>query len=164
MARLNPKLVMLYAAAIVAAVRNRLYALIAQRQGQGGLARLFKALASSESAHARRFLMYLRGKTGDTEAYLMAYLNFKRSDIAPGYAEMAKFYQKEGMPGKVENFHQFAKVVTAQAHLMERYQGEKEGMQDVIYVCQICGFITAIEPLANCPICNAIQSKFNRFH
>ena len=164
MSKLNPKLVYLYTAATVATVRNRLFALKALRKGQVGLARLLRALESSESAHARRFLMYLRGKTGDSSEYLKGYLSAKQTEIAPGYVEMADFYKNEGMPGKVENFHQFAKVVAAQTYLMSRFQDEKEGMADDIYVCQICGFITAVEPSDNCPICNAIKEKFKRFN
>ena len=158
MSKLNPKLVYLYASAIIAAVRNRLFAAKALRQGQPGLARLLSALESSESAHARRFLMYLRGKAGDIEAYLAAYLSDKKLEIAPGYAEMAELYKKKGMPGKVANFHQFAKVVAAQTHLMGRYQAEKEALDGDIYVCQICGFITAVEPPGTDP------SRFGRLH
>jgi rubrerythrin len=153
----------LYTSAIVAAVRNRLYAIKASRKGQPGLARLLKALESSESAHARRFLMYLRGKTGLCEEYLAAYLRTKQSETIPGYTEMAEHYKQAGMPGKVENFHQFAKVVAAQTYLMGRYQDEKEGMTGEVHVCQICGFITAVEPPGNCPICNAVNSKFKHF-
>lgn len=161
--KLNPKLAYVYAAAKVATIRNRLQAQKALRKGQPALARLFAALESSESAHMRRFLMYLRGKVGDSDTYLDAYLDAKRDEIAPLYAEMATYYEAAGLKGKVENFLQFEKVVKAQTNLIVRFRKENADRSDHVYVCQVCGFITTIKPSANCPVCNAVKERFERF-
>jgi rubrerythrin len=163
MSKLNPKLAYLYTSAKVAAIRNRLHAQRALRKGQPALARLFAALESSESAQMRRFLMYLRGKVGDSDTYLNAYLDAKRDEIAPLYAEMVTYYETAGLKGKVENFLQFEKVVRAQTHLIGRFQKENADRSGDVYVCQVCGFITTIKPSANCPVCNAVKEKFERF-
>jgi rubrerythrin len=52
-------------------------------------------------------------------------------------------------------------VVAAQTR---RYQAEKETMADDVYVCQICGFMTAFMPSANCPVCNVVKETFKRFN
>ena len=163
MPTLNPKLVYLYTAAVVAAVRNRLHSQKALRKGKTGLSRLLKALESSESAHGRRFLMYLRGKTTDSETFLEDYLASKQTDIGPAYAEMIRFYEQAGSKGKAENFQQFKKVAAAQANLIKRYQDHKEDLPAEIYVCQICGFVTTVQLKAKCPVCHAVKEKFNRF-
>ena len=159
---LNQNLAYLFTAATVAGIRNRLHSKRASRNGKPVLARLLNALASSESAHARRFLMYLRGKTSDSETFLSSYRESKEKEIAPLYGRMAEQYKKEGQAGKVENLRQFERVLSAQARLIARYQSEAEAMSGV-YTCQICGFVTTEKPAANCPVCNAVKEKFDCF-
>lgn len=160
---LNLNLVYLYTAAVVATARNRLYAKKALRRGKPALARLLNALASSESAHARRFLMYLRGKTSESDAYLTEYRLNKETEIAPGYTAMARHYEQTGKKGKAKNFREFERVVAAQTNLIAHYQAECEDISGEVYVCQVCGFATTVHPSGNCPICNAVQDKFDRF-
>lgn len=160
---LNQNLVYLFAAATVAGIRNRLHSKKAMRSGKPILAGLLEALEASESAHARRFLMYLRGKTSDSETFLKNYLNSKEKEVAPLYVEMARQYTADEQLGKAENFGQFERVAAAQARLIARYLSESEEMPPVVYVCGICGFVTNEKPSANCPICNAVEEKFDRF-
>jgi len=160
---LNLNLVYLYAAAMVATVRNRSHAKKALREGKPILARLLNALESSESAHARRFLMYLRGKTSESDDFLKEYRKSKETEIAPGYTAMAHYYEQTGKIGKAKNFHEFERVVAAQANLIARYQAENEDMPGGVYVCQVCGFVTTVQPTVNCPVCNAVNDKFDRF-
>lgn len=160
---LDQALAYLFTAASVAGIRNRLHAQKAVRDGKPVLARLFKALASSESAHVRRFAMYLRGKSGDSETFLSHYRESKEKEMTPLYAQLARQYAADQQAGKAENLHQFARVLAAQAALIARYQSETEGMPPDVYTCQICGFVTTVRPTANCPICNAVRKKFERF-
>lgn len=160
---LNQNLVYLFAASTVAGIRNRLHSKKAMRAGKPVLSRLLEALAFSESAHTRRFLMYLRGKASDSETFLKDYLESKEKEMAPLYAEMTRQYTADGQKGKAENLRQFERVIAAQAELIARYQSENESMPLEGYVCRICGFVTNAEPSANCPICNAVKEKFDRF-
>ncbi len=160
---LNRNLVYLFAAATVAGIRNRLHAKKAVRAGKLDLAGLLDALEASESAHTRRFLMYLRGKTSDTDTYLEDYQASKINDIAPRYADMAAQYAQDGQAGKAENLNQFKSVVTAQAQLLARYRNPDEALPKAVYTCRICGFVTTAKQEANCPVCNAVKEKFDRF-
>jgi len=159
----NQTLSYLFTAATVAGIRNRLHSKKALRAGKPVLARLLNALESSESAHARRFLMYLRGKTSGSETFLSNYRESKEKEIAPLYSRMAQQYEERGQAGKVENLHQFERVLAAQARLIARYQSENEAMPPEVYACQICGFVTSEKPVANCPVCNAVKEKFDCF-
>ncbi|MCP3954973.1 MAG: hypothetical protein GY697_22535 [Desulfobacterales bacterium] len=49
------------------------------------------------------------------------------------------------------------------AGLIARYQSETEKMPPDVYTCRICGFVTTEKPAANCPVCNAVKEKFDRF-
>jgi rubrerythrin len=160
---LNQTLAYLFTAATVAGIRNRLHAKIAVRSGKPVLARMLAALESSESAHVRRFSMYLRGKTSDSETFLSNYRESKEKEIAPLYGRMAQQYEEEGLAGKAENLRQFERVLAAQARLIARYQSETEAMPPEVYTCRICGFVTTEKPVANCPVCNAVKEKFDRF-
>jgi rubrerythrin len=160
---LNKTLAYLFTAATVAGIRNRLHAKKAVRAGKPVLAELLAALASSESAHIRRFAMYLRGKTSGSDAFLAAYRKSKLEELVPLYAAMAAQYKEEGETGKAENLRQFAQVLAAQAEMIAHYQSESEAMAPDVYVCQICGFVTTTKPTANCPVCNAVREKFDHF-
>jgi len=160
---LNQTLAYLFTAATVAGIRNRLQSKKAARSGNPALARLLNALESSESAHVRRFSMYLRGKSSDSETFLSNYRESKVKEIAPLYDRMAQQYEEEGQAGKAENLRQFKRVLAAQAQLIARYQSEAETMPPEVYACQICGFVTTEKPVANCPICNAVKEKFDCF-
>jgi rubrerythrin len=153
----------LFAAATVAGIRNRLHSKRATRTGKPALSGLLNALESSESAHTRRFLMYLRGKTGDSETFLKQYRESKLKEIVPLYARMAQQYEADGQAGKAENLRQFERVLIAQAELIARYQSEAEAMPPAVYACRICGFVTTDKPVANCPVCNAVKEKLDRF-
>jgi rubrerythrin len=153
----------LFTAAKVAGIRNRLYSKKASRDGNPVLAGLLKALESSESAHVRRFLMYLRGKTSDSETFLDRYRESKLKEIAPLYARMAQQYDADGQAGKAENLRQFERVLAAQAKLIARFQAAAETMPPDVYTCRICGFVTTDKPAANCPVCNAVKEKFDCF-
>jgi len=162
-ASINKILAYLFTAATVAGIRNRLHGAKAVRAGKTSLVRLLTALESSESAHIRRFSMYLRGKTSDSDTYLAAYRENKVKELAPLYLELAARYAQAGEAGKAENLRQFEKVLAAQADLIARYQAEAEAMTTDVYVCQICGFVTTRQPTTNCPVCNAVPKKFARF-
>lgn len=160
---INATLAYLFTRATVAGIRNRLHAAKALRAGQPALVRLLTALESSESAHIRRFSMYLRGKTSDSGAYLEDYRQSKETELPPLYLELASQYEQSGEAGKAENLRQFSRVLSAQADLIARYQSESEAMTTDVYVCQICGFVVTEQPTANCPVCNAVPKKFARF-
>ena len=159
----NQTLSKIYTAAKVAVIRNRLYAKKAARAGKPVLVNMLQSLESSESAHVRRFAMYLRGKTSGIDSFLRDYREGKAVELTRLYTELAAQYAAEGQAGKAENLHQFQKVLAAQAALIAAYQGQAENMPPDVYVCQICGFITTARPTANCPVCNAVIEKFTRF-
>ena len=56
-----------FAAESKASVRNAAFALKAEKEDFQPVANLFKAVAESESVHANRFLLLMRGKIGSTE-------------------------------------------------------------------------------------------------
>ncbi len=160
---INKTLSYLFTSATVAGIRNRLHAAKAARAEQPALVRLLTALESSESAHVRRFSMYLRGKTSDSDTFLAAYRDSKENELARLYTDLAAQYAQAGEAGKAENLRQFKQVLAAQADLIAHYQSESEAMTTDVYVCQICGFVATELPPGNCPVCNAVPKKFTRF-
>jgi len=105
---INATLAYLFTRATVAGIRNRLHAAKAVRAGKPALVRLLAALESSESAHVRRFSMYLRGKTSDIEPFLADYRQSKETELPPLYIELAAQYEQAGEAGKAENLRQFS--------------------------------------------------------
>ncbi len=161
-AKIKIQLTHLFTVAKTFNIRDRLYAKRAQRQSRTRLARLMLALASSEAVHARRLLMYLRGKLVNSDAYLQAYLETKQA-VLTVYQHLALAMRTEQKKSKAENFHQFTQVVRRQIQLLETYRNRRNRLDAALYVCQVCGFIQSAAAPLNCPVCNAIQSKFQKF-
>ena len=66
-----------FAAESKASLRNEAFALKAEKEEYINAAKLFKAVADSESVHANRFLLLMRGKIGSTEETVAVIMKFK---------------------------------------------------------------------------------------
>ncbi|MDJ0912564.1 MAG: hypothetical protein QNI95_03285 [Desulfobacterales bacterium] len=158
--KIDTILALLFAAASTAVARNNLHAKKSDRNDQPAQSDLLQALASSEAVHARRFLMYLRGKLSETQDHMHAYFTEMREYIRPQYKALQEAYSDRQVTTKTENMHQFLKVVDTRLHFLEKYLRQGDNTFRDLFVCQICGHITQHEAPQNCPVCNAIQIKF----
>lgn len=136
-----------------AAARSQAYALKAVQEGRSQEAKFFRAGAQAQSVAARRLLLILRGKIGNTE-----------QNLAEGFAEelpqRLKSYEEyisraEGPA--VSAFKQALETGRRQAELHARL---REGRADDYQVCTICGCLVAGEPPQRCPVCGALREKF----
>lgn len=150
-----------FAAESKASARNSAFAQKADAEGYEQIGRLFRAVAEAEAVHARRFLMYLRGKIGTTEENLETAFS---NEIKANSEEYPKLIQE----AEEENRGSLIKAL-AQARDVEDRHAElyKKAMTDMLsetktgyHVCQVCGYVAENKPSETCPICGAIKSKF----
>ena len=151
-----------FAAESKASLRNSAFALKAQKDEYMNAAKLFRAVADSESVHANRFLLLMRGKIGSTEENLKSAFENEIKANADEYPQLIKDAEEEGANSAV------MKALIQTRDVEERHARLYKSMiNDMIedkttdyYVCQICGYIAENKIPENCPVCGAVSSRF----
>lgn len=151
-----------FAAESKASLRNEAFAMKAEKEEYNQAARLFRAVADSESVHANRFLLLMRGKIGSTEENLNAAFENEIKANADEYPQLIKDAEEEGESKAVmKALTQTRDVEERHAQLYKSMMNDMmEGRDTDYYVCQICGYICENEIPETCPICGAVQSRF----
>lgn len=151
-----------FAAESKASLRNAAFALKAEKEEYKSAANLFKAVADSESVHANRFLLLMRGKIGSTEENLKTAFENEIKANADEYPHLIKDAEEEGANNAVmKALTQTRDVEERHAQLYKSMINDMlEGRETDYFVCQICGYITENEIPDNCPICGAVSSRF----
>ena len=151
-----------FAAESKASLRNAAFALKAEKEEYTNAARLFKAVADSESVHANRFLLLMRGKIGTTEENLKTAFENEIKATASEYPQLILDAEEENANNAVmKAFTQTRDVEERHAMLYKSMINDMlEGRETDYYVCQICGYIAKNEIPENCPVCGAVKSRF----
>ncbi len=146
-----------------ASARDAAFAQKADHEANPLLARLFRALAESESVHARRVLLLLRGKIGGSRENLESALLRNQRAAEQEYSTMIREAEEEEMKTARMVFSQSREVEPLQAALLEKALAENLTAPDEdYYICQVCGYISESRAPETCPICGAIPGKFKR--
>ena len=139
---------------------NKLYAAKVKREGNVLLSKLLHSISRSEKIHARRSLMYIRGKLGNPTDYLDHLLQNKHEDVSVKYPKISQLSIDSGMKKASEAFDQFSEVTKSHLKLLKEALEESVDKSTKYYVCQVCGYIAADGIPPKCPVCNAVQEKF----
>ena len=139
---------------------NQLYAAKAKRDGNVLLSKLLYSISRSEKIHARRSLMYIRGKFVDPTEYLKHLLHDKYENVTVNYPKISQLSFDSGKKKASEAFDQFSEVTKIHLKLLNEALKKSADESTTYYVCQICGYIAVDEIPLKCPVCNAIQEKF----
>jgi rubrerythrin len=137
----------------------------AEKEGQPGISRLFRATAEAETVHARNHLE-VTGEIGSTAANLKAAIsgeNYEFSEMYPGFIEQAK---SEG-DKRAETSFVFANKVEQIHHnlfqkTLETLEAGQKIKDEPYFVCQRCGYTVAGVAPDICPVCGAPRSKFKQ--
>jgi rubrerythrin len=157
---IDPEMAQAYAASAKSSVLNRLYAARLKRDGRMLHSRLLRSISRSDHIQARRMLMYIRGKLGDTFEYLEEMSARKHRNATQHYPQLAERLNKEDKKKAAEAFEQFGEVAGVHEDLLNDVLTARVDDSTNYHVCQICGYIAVNDPPLNCPVCNAVQEKF----
>lgn len=147
---------------------NRRYLFFAEKadeEGNGQIARLFRAAAEAETIHARNHLKVMQG-IESTKGNLSAAIggeNHEFTEMYPGFIKQAETEGEEkarhsfDMANKVERVHH--SLFQAALSMLEKGQA----MEDKpFYVCQYCGNTVEGEAPEKCPVCGAPRRMFRQ--
>ncbi|OFW56498.1 MAG: rubrerythrin [Candidatus Solincola sediminis] len=144
-----------------AAVRLKAFARKAEDEDYPGVARLFRAIAESESVHAYNNLRLL-GVINDTEANLEESLSREEKIAQVSYDGFIADAESEDDKAAATMFGYARDVEERHAKL---YEGALQHMvADEVpnyYVCSVCGYVADGVIPEKCPICGAPETAFS---
>lgn len=145
---------------------NRKYLFFAEKaeeEGHKQIARLFRAAADAETAHARNHLKALQGikPTKDNLLVAIGGEHYEFTKMYPGFIEQA---ESEGEKKARDSFALANKVERIHHGLYQAALSKLEKGQTIdekpFYVCQYCGNTVEGEAPEKCPICGAPKRMF----
>ncbi|MFC2056706.1 rubrerythrin family protein [Chloroflexota bacterium] len=145
---------------------NRKYLFFAEKaeeEGQKYIARLFRAAADAETAHARNHLKVMNG-IGSTKENLLAGIHGENHEFTEMYPSFIKQADSDGEKKASNSFDSANKVEQIHHTLYEAVLKKLEKGEELeltsIYVCQYCGNTVEGEAPDRCPICGRPHNMF----
>jgi len=147
---------------------NRKYLFFAEKADEAGnrqIARLFRAAAEAETAHARNHLKVLGEIKSDKENLEAAVggENYEFTEMYPDFIEQAN---KENNQAAANSFDLANKVEQIHHGLfreaLSKLESGKSFKDAPYYVCQVCGNTVEGDAPERCPVCGAPRSKFKK--
>lgn len=145
---------------------NRRYLFFADKADEEGhkqVARLFRAAADAETAHARNHFNVLQG-VKSTRENLQAAIGGEDYEFTVMYPGFIKQAEAEGA-GKAKDSFNLANQVEEIHHglfgtILSKVEKGETIEEKPIYVCQYCGNTVEGEAPEKCPICGAPKKMF----
>jgi len=155
-----------FAGESMAHMKYLIFAEVAEKEGYPNIARLFKANAFAEFAHAKnhaRNLGYIKQTDGNLETGINGE-TFEVDEMYPAYLSMAVLQKEKGAELAI-NYALAAEKIHAQFYKQAQenvQKGEDMKIED-IYICPVCGYSHIGAPPEKCPVCNQPKNKFRKF-
>ncbi len=147
-------------------VKYLLFAERAEREGLGGVARLFRAAAFAEQTHAGTHLRTLGGigKTAENLRGAIAGETHEVEEMYPAFKAVAEL-QQETAALRADEWALAAEQVHMDLYCRALAAVEAGGDAQLpeVYVCPYCGWTGAGEPPDECPLCKTKKEKFVKF-
>lgn len=147
-------------------VKYTIFADKAEQEGYPEVARLFRAIAHAELAHATNHLRELGG-IGDTESNLLtAYEgeNYENTEMYPAFYAVAKEQNEKGALRAIRYALEAEKIhETMYIEARESVLAGKDLPSEAVFVCPVCGHTVIGEAPDKCPVCGARKDKYVQF-
>ena len=132
----------------------------AEQEGFEQAARLFRALAASETAHANIHLKQI-GSVCSTRENITYARDLETSVAKEMYPQMLEEAVKEGNKQAAQGFEFIKNVEKGHVALCQKALNNLENEKvEEYYVCRHCGNVVEKMPPDSCPICNSAKSMY----
>ena len=146
-----------------AALRLKIFAEKADKEGYSQIAKLFRVIAASEEIHGARALKTLRD-IGSTEENLAASFESEETVAQVAYDQFIKDALEADDKASALYFTQSRDVEEIHAKLYKEALNSMASDQDTAYfLCGVCGYVAEGSVPDNCPVCQAPKDKFFAF-
>ncbi len=138
------------------AIRKYLaFAKRAQEEGFRQVAKLFRAMAESETAHANNYLKII-GDVHSTQENIKYARDLEAHVSTEMYPQMVEEAEREGNKQVSQSFQYIKDVEKGHVNLCQKALDNLGKSEDVDYfVCQICGNILEKIKPDKCPVCTS---------
>jgi len=138
----------------------------AEKEGYANVARLFRAIAYAEQAHATNHYKELGG-INTSAKNLQAAIDgetYEVDEMYPAYRVVAELEEEKGAV-RSTSWALEAEKIHAQMYKEAKEAVEKGVNPELgaIYICQVCGHTVEGEPPERCPVCGAKRRKYVKF-
>jgi len=163
MTELNRALYEAYVGEAKAALRLKVFADKAEKEGYAQIAKLFRVIAFSEEIHGTRALKLLK-EVKSTEENLAASFESEQKVAGVSYDNFIKLAEKEGNKAAVLHFSQSRDVEEVHAKLYKEAMNHlMEARETTYFVCKVCGYVSDGVLPDECPFCGAKKEQFAHF-
>ncbi|MBP8979946.1 MAG: rubrerythrin family protein [Syntrophobacterales bacterium] len=163
MTELNRALYEAYVGEAKAALRLKVFADKAEKEGYAQIAKLFRVIAFSEEIHGTRALKLLK-EVKSTEENLAASFESEQKVAGVAYDNFIKLAEKEGNKAAVLHFSQSRDVEEVHAKLYKEAMNHLlEARETTYFVCKVCGYVSDGVLPDECPFCGAKKEQFVHF-
>ena len=136
------------------------YAAKADKEDLPQIAHLFRAVAASESVHARRHFRLLEA-VKDTQSNMEYAFQQENAVNGDHYPRMLQDAEEEGEKAAAIVFSQAKDVEGIHAKLYRKaLEHLTEAEFTEYYICEVCGYVSEKIIPDKCPVCNAPKEKF----
>lgn len=143
-----------------AALRLKVYAEKAEQEGYTQMAKLFRAISSSEEVHGSRSLRMLK-EIKSTEENLAASFESESKVAGVAYEEFIRLAGEFEDVSAQTIFSQSKDVEDIHAKLYKEAMNHlMEERETTYYLCEICGYVSDGSLPNQCPVCGAPKEKF----
>ena len=161
--RLKEAFYRVYEGEAKAALRLKLFANKAEKEGFPQIARLFRVIGYSEEIHGERAFRMLR-EIKDTETNLKESFGSETRIAGVAYDHFVKLATEAGDNAAATIFSHSKDVEDVHANLYKKAMNHlMEEQETTYYVCKLCGYVAdGIWPDV-CPVCSAPRDQFVEF-
>ncbi len=146
-----------------AALRLKIFAKKAEKEGYVQVAKLFRAIAFSEEIHGERALRVLR-EIGSTEDNLQESFESETHVAQVAYENFIQLALERAENEAAEHFTQSRDVEEGHAKLYKSALNDlMEDRTTTYYICSVCGYISDGVLPEECPVCGAKKEQFVHF-
>ena len=143
-----------------AALRLKLYAEKAEKEGYPQVAKLFRVISMSEEIHGTRSLRMLK-EIRSTEENLQASFESETSVAQVHYEDFIRLASESGNTAAAVILSQSRDVEDTHAKLYkEAMNNLMEERDTTYYLCKVCGYISDGVLPEECPVCGAKRDQF----
>jgi len=143
--------------------RLKIFADRADKEGFPQIGHLFRAVAASESVHARRHFSLLESSVGDTEENLQRAFHAETGIASVEYKRMLREAHEDGEKGAALFFSHARDVEEFHANLYQKALDHVIWERETEYhLCTVCGFLADGGAPEKCPVCGARSERFRK--
>jgi rubrerythrin len=169
-----------YGGESMAHMRYLIWGDMADKEGMPNIARLFRAIAYAEWAHARNHFDVLKEQAGDFTVPTGAVFGLKKTadnlqgaidgelhEVEQMYPAFMAVAQLQDEKGAQRSFHYALEAEKIHAKIFKQAQDAAKQGKDMelgpVYICSVCGHTIADHLPDKCPVCGAKQEKYKHF-